>query len=57
MSASAQNLALSTLLFLERELLGRDLDLEGCLEAGWGAVMLPHALESYHTFRYSFATH
>ena len=51
MSASAQNLALSTLLFLERELLGRDLDLEGCLEAGWGAVMLPHALESYHTFR------
>ena len=24
---------------------------------GWGAVMLPHALESYHTFRYSFATH
>jgi len=28
-SASTQNLALSTLLFLELELLGRDLDLEG----------------------------
>jgi hypothetical protein len=28
-SASTQNLALSSLLFLERELLGRDLDLEG----------------------------
>jgi hypothetical protein len=28
-SASTQNLALSALLLLERELLGRDLDLEG----------------------------
>jgi len=35
------NQALSALLFLYRELLERDLD----LEAGWGAVMLPYALE------------
>jgi len=40
-SASTQKQALSALLFLYRELLERDLD----LEAGWGAVVLPHALE------------
>jgi hypothetical protein len=40
-SASTQSQALSALLFLNRELLERDLD----LEAGRGAVVLPHALE------------
>lgn len=40
-SASTQSQALLALLFLYRELLERDLD----LEAGWGAVVLPHALE------------
>jgi len=40
-SASTQNQALSALLFLYRELLERDLD----LEAGWGALVLPHPLE------------
>jgi hypothetical protein len=40
-SASTQNQARTALLFLYRELLERDLD----LEAGWGAVVLPHALE------------
>ena len=40
-SPSTQNQALSALLYLYRELLERDLD----LAAGWGAVMLPYALE------------
>jgi site-specific recombinase XerD len=40
-SASTQNQALTALLFLYRELLEMDLN----LEAGWGAVVLPHALE------------
>lgn len=39
----------------DRELLERDLD----LEAGWGAVMRPYALEEKdcHTFPPSLATH
>ena len=50
LSASTQNQVLSALLFLYRELLERDLDLEGfaswrhCGAEGYGRVRLPHAL-------------